>query len=352
MNAPPFLLDKVLRATVGVHSHIPATHVSTAIGLGTDRRGTGTIVSPDGLILTVHYLLLGAQNVIVTMPGGDQLEAKIVGKDYSTGIGLLKIDRAKLPCLEVVSTENCVVGQEAFTVSSLGGEKRCADCGIITYLGPFDAVWEFVLDKCVCVTASSLNIGMSGGPICNLQSQVIGINYLNFADLSRAILGIPGDNFLAVRDELVKHGRRDHRRAARVAGRALLHAARSRRHRGRDARRSRRKSRLAAGRPRHHDRRHRRQRPPRALRRAPQSSPRRKRQISKCCATTASINSTSPPSAPKTTSPDPGSRASLTSCAIVPLPCSCDCSRNSGAIVPLPSREGSVEGSRGLRAYD
>jgi len=209
VNAPVFLLEKVLRATVGVHSHIPSTHVSTAIGLGTDRRGTGTVVSPDGLILTVHYLLLGAQNVIVTMPGGEQLEAKIVGKDYSTGIGLLKIDcGTRIPCVEVVSSEKCVVGQEAFTVSSLGGEKRCADCGIITYLGPFDAVWEFMLDKCVCVTASSLSIGMSGGPICNLQAQVVGISYLNFADLSRAILGVPGESFLAVRDELIKHGRR------------------------------------------------------------------------------------------------------------------------------------------------
>src|SRR6202051_2194060 len=65
-----------------------------------------------------------------------------------------------------------------------------------------------MLDKCVSVTASSLNIGMSGGPICNLQAQVIGINYLNFADLSRAILGVPGESFLNVRDELVTHGRR------------------------------------------------------------------------------------------------------------------------------------------------
>jgi S1-C subfamily serine protease len=208
VNAPPFLLDKVLRATVGVHSHIPSTHVSTAIGLGTDRRGTGTIVSRDGLILTVHYLLLGAQNVIVTLPGGEQLEAKIVGKDYSTGVGLLKIDHGELPCVEVVPSETCVVGQEAFTVSSLGGEKRCADCGIITYLGPFDAVWEFVLDKCVCVTASSLNIGMSGGPICNLKAQVVGVSYLNFADLSRAVLGVPSESFLTARDELVQHGRR------------------------------------------------------------------------------------------------------------------------------------------------
>jgi S1-C subfamily serine protease len=37
---------------------------------------------------------------------------------------------------------------------------------------------------------------------------LIGVNYLNFADLSRAILGVPGESFLAVRDELVQHGRR------------------------------------------------------------------------------------------------------------------------------------------------
>jgi S1-C subfamily serine protease len=208
LNAPISLLQKTLRATVGVHSHIPAAHVSTAIGLGTDRRGTGTIVSPDGLILTVHYLLLGAKNVIVTLPGGDQCEAKIVGKDYGTGLGLLKIDATDLPCMQVASSENCVLGEEAFSVGSLGGEKRCADAGIITYLGPFDAVWEFVLPRCVCVTAPDLRIGLSGGAIVNRHGEVIAISYLNFADLGRPILGIPGEYYLSVRDELLKHGKR------------------------------------------------------------------------------------------------------------------------------------------------
>ncbi len=208
MNAPPSLLRKIVRTTVGVHANIPDTHISTAIGLGTDRRGTGTIISSDGLILTAHYLLLGAQNVIVTLPGGEQREAGIIGRDYGTGLGLLKIEGKGLPCAEVVASDGCVAGQEVFTVSSIGGEKRCADCGVITYLGPFDAVWEFVLDRCVCVTAASLNIGLSGGPICNTSGQVIAVSYLNFADLGRAILGVPGECFLAVRDELIQHGRR------------------------------------------------------------------------------------------------------------------------------------------------
>ncbi len=208
MNATVRLLEKVARATVGVHAQVPAAHVSAAIGLGTDRRGTGTIVSPDGYIVTVHYLLLGAQSVVVTLPGGEQLSAQIIGKDYNSGLGLLKIDGSKWPWLEVVSSQNCTVGQEAFTVSSLGGEKRCADAGIVTYTGPFDAVWEFVLDRCVCVTAASLNIGFSGGPVCDNLGRVIAVSYLNFADIGRAILGIPGECYLAARDELVRHGKR------------------------------------------------------------------------------------------------------------------------------------------------
>jgi S1-C subfamily serine protease len=182
--------------------------VSAAIGLGVERHGTGTFINSDGLILTAHYLLLGAQSVIVTLINGDQAQAKIVAKDYSTGLGLLKIDGSKYPHLEVVSSKDCAAGQEVFTISSLRAEKRCADSGMITYTGPFDAVWEFVLDRCLCVTASSLNIGLSGGPICNTRGQVIGITYLNFADMGRAVLGIPGEYLLDNRAELLQFGKR------------------------------------------------------------------------------------------------------------------------------------------------
>ncbi len=208
MNASPRLLEKAARATVGVHSQVPQSHVSAAIGLGTDRRGSGTLISSDGVILTVHYLLLGAQSVIVTLSNGDQMPAKIVAKDYQTGLGLLKIEGANYPHLEVTSSAGCAPGQEAFTVASLGAEKRCADSGVITYTGPFDAVWEFVLDRCLCLTATSLNIGLSGGAICNLLGQVIGVSYLNFADLGRAILGVPSEYLLQTRDELLRFGKR------------------------------------------------------------------------------------------------------------------------------------------------
>ncbi len=208
MNSTLYLLEKVAHATVGIHSVVPASHPSASIGLGTDRNGTGTLVSADGLIITVNYMLMGAQSVSVTFDSGQEVPATIVAQDFTTNIALLKVDGHGLPFLQAISSLTCTAGQEIFMVSSVGGEKRCADVGHITYLGPFDAAWEFVLERCICVTASALNIGLNGGSICNARGQVIGVSYLNFADLNRAILAIPGECFITSRDELVRHGRR------------------------------------------------------------------------------------------------------------------------------------------------
>lgn len=208
MNASVHVLEKVARATVGIHCQVPETHASVAIGLGTDRRGTGTIVSDDGVIVTANYVIMGAPAAMVTLANGEQVPARVVARDFTTNLGVLQIDGRSHPHIEVTSSQECEVGQEIFVVSSLGGDKRCADTGLITYLGPFDAAWEFVLERCVCVTASALNIGLSGGPICNSKGQLIAVCYLNFPDLVRPILGIPGECFLSGRDELLRHGHR------------------------------------------------------------------------------------------------------------------------------------------------
>jgi S1-C subfamily serine protease len=209
VNASVYLLDRVSAATVGVHAYVPPNHVSAAIGLGTDRRGSGTLVGPDGLILTVYYLVMGAQNVIVSLSNGDQLQARIVAQDYRTGLGLLQIDGGrKLPYLEVASSSQCELGQEVFLVTSSGAEQRCGDCGLVSYLGPFDAVWEFLLERSVCVMNSAMNIGSTGGAICDTKGRVVAVSYLNFVDIGRSVLGIPGECFLQARDELVAHGKR------------------------------------------------------------------------------------------------------------------------------------------------
>jgi serine protease Do len=202
------LLEKVGIATVSIHSQIPQSHPSVAMGLGPDRRGTGTLVSADGLIVTVNYMVIGAESVMVTFTDGRQAPARVVARDFTTSLGVLQVEGTRHPHLEVTSSANASIGQEILVLSSTGAEKRGADVGIITYLGPFDAAWEFVLDRCICVTASFFNVGSSGGPILNSKGQILGFSYLSFPDLVRPILAIPGECFLSGRDELVRHGHR------------------------------------------------------------------------------------------------------------------------------------------------
>jgi S1-C subfamily serine protease len=202
------LLEKVGIATVNIHSQIPQSHPSVAMGLGPDRRGTGTLVSADGLIVTVNYMVIGAESVMVTFTNGRQVPARVVARDFTTSLGVLQVEGNNHPYLEVTSSETASLGQDVLILSSLGGEKRCADTGLVTYLGPFDAAWEFVLDRCVCASAPAHIIGLSGGPILNSKGQILAFSYLNFNDVMRPILAIPGECFLSGRDELVRHGRR------------------------------------------------------------------------------------------------------------------------------------------------
>jgi S1-C subfamily serine protease len=206
VNGAIALLEKVGIATVSIHSQVPQSHPSVAMGLGPDRRGTGTLVSADGLIVTVNYMVIGAENVMVTFTDGRQAPARILARDFTTSLGLLQVEGSSYPHLEVASSATASLGQEVLILSSLGAEKRCGDTGMITYLGPFDAAWEFVLDRCVCATA--FNVGLSGGPIINSKGQIIAFSYLSFPDLVRPVLAIPGECFLSGRDELVRHGHR------------------------------------------------------------------------------------------------------------------------------------------------
>jgi len=127
VNGATSLLEKVGVATVSIHSQIPQSHPSVAMGLGPDRRGTGTLVSADGLIVTVNYMVIGAESVMVTLTDGNPAPARIVARDFTTSLGVLQVEGKNHPYLEVTSSDTASLGQEVLILSSLGAEKRCAD---------------------------------------------------------------------------------------------------------------------------------------------------------------------------------------------------------------------------------
>lgn len=205
MNATVSLLRRAGRATVRIEAGIPEGHASAQI-LGTARVGSGTIIDAAGLILTVNYVVLGAQEVKVTLQDGREFRGDVVAQDIISGLAALRIPVDKLPALQLVDSRHLNIGDEVFVVSSVGdGGCRAAD-GSITYIGSFDANWEYTLDR--AIMSSPLNPGLGGGALVDRWGRAVGVVALSLNAIGRFTLAIPGECFVDHQDELLRHGRR------------------------------------------------------------------------------------------------------------------------------------------------
>jgi len=205
MNASVDLLACAGRANVHIEAAIPQGHPSAQI-LGTGRIGSGTVVDSKGLILTVNYIVLGAQALKVTLQDGREFAAEIVAQDSISGLAILRISAKELPALPVSASRQLQLGDEVFVVSSVGGGSSRVANGNVTFLGPFDANWEYTLDR--AIMASALNPGLGGGALVNQFGSAIGVVSLSLNLIGRFSLAIPGECFLEHQDDLLTNGRR------------------------------------------------------------------------------------------------------------------------------------------------
>src|SRR5262245_66490912 len=95
MDASVEIVKRVLPSVAHIHTEIPSSHPSTAI-LGDERMGTGTVIDPTGLILTVNYVVMGGKTIEVMLEKGRVLKAELVAQDFDVGLALLKVKRQGL----------------------------------------------------------------------------------------------------------------------------------------------------------------------------------------------------------------------------------------------------------------
>jgi S1-C subfamily serine protease len=204
VNADVGLLARTLRSTVHIRARIPREHASAQI-LGTERMGSGLVVDGGGLLLTVNYVVLGAEEVKVVTLDDRAYVAEVVRQDFHSGLALLRVAGRDLPPLPLRRTADLELGEGVFIVASVGeGSARVAD-GAISYLGPFDANWEYVLEHAIMSTA--MNPGLGGGPLVDARGRVVGVASLNLNDIGRFSLSIPADYYLDARDAFVSGNR-------------------------------------------------------------------------------------------------------------------------------------------------
>lgn len=138
--------------------------------------GSGTIISADGYVITNAHVLNNskAYAVNVILNSGEQYPAKIIGYDTWTDLAVLKIDAKDLKPAEFADSEGVEVGDNVIAIGSPGGAKyqNSLTQGVVSAVDR-----EISLNKCVRYIQSDAAIspGSSGGPLCNLCGQVIGI---------------------------------------------------------------------------------------------------------------------------------------------------------------------------------
>src|SRR3954452_15596456 len=141
--------------------------------------GSGFVLDHDGYILTNAHVVEGAKAASVRFEeGGDLVDARVVGRDLSTDIAVLKVDPGdtKLKPLRLGNSGRVRVGDPAIAIGNPFGYDRTVTTGIISALQrQIKAPNGFTIGH-VIQTDAPINPGNSGGPLLNAQGQVIGIN--------------------------------------------------------------------------------------------------------------------------------------------------------------------------------
>ena len=203
MNGHLSLIHSILPATVDLSVKIPDSHPSTR-NLGSERVGSGTIVDPDGYILTVHYVTVGASSITVTLFEGEQYPGKIAAEDQETGIALVKISARELPFLKAAAPDSVNLGDPVVMIASSGQTGRRVSGGYVSSKEPYDGQWEYMLDKTIRVT--EFNPGFGGGTLANFRGELVGVVSLNLNEIGKFTVVIPIEYYTAHEQELKQYG--------------------------------------------------------------------------------------------------------------------------------------------------
>ncbi len=170
--------------------------------------GSGFVVSADGYILTNAHVVADAREVTVRTTDRREYRAKVVGLDARTDVAVLKIDAKNLPVVRMGDPQELKAGEWVIAIGSPFGFENSVTAGIVSAtarsLGNPDTYTPFIQ------TDVAVNPGNSGGPLFNLQGEVVGINsqiYSRTGGYQGVSFAIPIDVAINVKEQLVASGR-------------------------------------------------------------------------------------------------------------------------------------------------
>ena len=195
-------MTKANAAVVGVKV-TAVTGARSAQTMGLNRSGSGVVIGRDGLILTIGYLMLEAQQIEIITQEGKTLPAVAVGYDLATGFGLVK---PLLPLRGVVpvalgSQQDLTPGEPLMAVTGASGsDEGGVSLTQLVSQRAFSGTWEYHLDRAL-FTSPPISSGRgnhSGAPLFNRKGELVGIGSLFVVDAVGENKRNPGNMFVPI----------------------------------------------------------------------------------------------------------------------------------------------------------
>ena len=140
----------------------------------TTAQGSGFIISSDGYILTNNHLVGDAEKVTVELGDGRKFTAEKTGTDEASDVAVIKIDASGLQYLEMGDSDKLEVGEWVLAIGNPLGLSHTVTAGIVSAKGR--SGFDLATLENFIQTDAAINFGNSGGPLINLDGEVVGMN--------------------------------------------------------------------------------------------------------------------------------------------------------------------------------
>jgi S1-C subfamily serine protease len=212
-----FDLEAAMSAVVGLRATVPED-AFTAQVLGTERAGNGVVISDNGLVLTIGYLITEAEAIWLSPNVGPPVEGHGLAYDQETGFGLVQaLARLPVPALAVGNSGKARTGDPVI-VAGAGGVHHSIAASIVAKQ-EFAGYWEYVLDEAIFTAPAHPNWG--GTALIGASGELLGIGSLKLEhgrdnhveqrggeDTSGHLnMIVPIDLLKPIFEDLLRHGR-------------------------------------------------------------------------------------------------------------------------------------------------
>lgn len=202
-------LERAANAVVGLQA-VAVPGAGSARTLGATRQGSGVVIDADGLVLTIGYLILEAEQVQLITDDQRRIPARVVAYDLATGFGLVRA-LAPLKLEPVPMGRGRTIEESQLLMIASGGESGAVSAAKLVSRRAFAGYWEYLVDDALFTVPPRPD--HSGAGLFNDRGELVGIGSLIVNDAAGGTARLPGNMFVPldllppILPELISRGR-------------------------------------------------------------------------------------------------------------------------------------------------